>query len=1058
MMKTIFMLNCGFMVGLLILLSISFINAYNTLDSAGYFVPRNAPSMTHKYDRMDEVKKECSSVLASAIAVRPTDNVAYIIREEMSFVNGDWWQDLNGSPLMPFDDTEVSASNTSLNSSSQYVQSPLHLVSFWVTDVGRAHQSKNWVRVSGVLQMGISLWRMFDQTPDEVNPRFNIWPSHSELSVSFQGVYTESEGEKVVCLLGNTFLPTRYPDSTNQWEWMKEGYKSQPPLSQDDQILLVLRYPRMFTLTNRAIQGSIRSLNLKSNSKYFDQVHISSCLGSSATYEFGSEKILARACNPYPYNDTLLSSGIDVYKGLDFCLILERFTRQEAFDIIPNWRCKGTYEFCSKLGPFGSDILGKATNGSFNEFKLVLQDVRCEQMSSKDTTGLKVAAVFRAFPTFESPFKAAQRTGLNNMTLSAEGIWKPSSGQLCMVGCQGNHCDSRICLHVPLLFSIEQRSIIVGTFSSIDDSLRSYFPLTFKKPVRPSELYNQYTASRPYYKYTKIVLAGTVLEKNEPFNFGTVIKRSFLTFPRVEDADSFQLSLSYLSEDLTLQISAVPDPVPSYRSPRTDIQMEILSLGPLFGRYWSSQNESIAEEYVPYHAKAESTERQLLLNVSAQLVLTGISFSNFSTLSVEGLYDQHVGKMYLIGCRDVGASWKLLSESMDLEAGLDCLIEVVVSYPPTTTRWLVNPTARVSISSQRTEDDPLYFHPIKLQTFPLMYRKQREDILSRRGVEGIFRVLTLSVAIACILSQLFYIKNNLDSVPYISLVMLGVQALGYGLPLITGAEALFQKSKESFESPSYDLRNSQLIRVIDYSVKLLVLVSFSLTLRLYQKVWRSRIRLLMRSPLEPHRVPSDKWVFLVTLVVHIIGYGSVIIIHSMKTSTSPILNERYLDSTGNFHNLREWETKLEEYVGLVQDFFLLPQVLANIIWQINCKPLRNIYFIGVSVVRLLPHIYDFIRSPVPNPYFSEDYEFVNPHMDFYSKFGDVAIPATAVLLAVAIYIQQKWSYEKLSQTLIFGKFKLLPFRSRVYERLPSVTAEAELASPNAAMRKELEEE
>jgi hypothetical protein len=61
---------------------------------------------------------------------------------------------------------------------------------------------------------------------------------------------------------------------------------------------------------------------------------------------------------------------------------------------------------------------------------------------------------------------------------------------------------------------------------------------------------------------------------------------------------------------------------------------------------------------------------------------------------------------------------------------MDCLIEVVVSYPPATTRWLVNPTATISIEIQRTDDDTLPFDPIELQTFPIIYRKQYEDVLS----------------------------------------------------------------------------------------------------------------------------------------------------------------------------------------------------------------------------------------------------------------------------------------------------------------------------------------
>ncbi|CAH1442553.1 unnamed protein product [Lactuca virosa] len=257
--------------------------------------------------------------------------------------------------------------------------------------------------------------------------------------------------------------------------------------------------------------------------------------------------------------------------------------------------------------------------------------------------------------------------------------------------------------------------------------------------------------------------------------------------------------------------------------------------------------------------------------------------------------------MYLVGCRDVRASWNVLYESMDLENGLDCLIEVVISYPPTATRWMVNRTARISISSQRNEFDPLFFKPVNLQTVPIMYRAQREDILSRRGVEGILQLLTLSVAIGFILTGLFYIKENANAIPFVSLVMLSVQAVGYGIPLVMGAEALLEKT-ESYEKSSV-LEKSQMVRVIDYTVKILVLVSFSLTLRLYQKVWRARIQLQTRAPNEPTRVPSDRWVLIVTGLVHVLGFVCVLVVH----------------------NLQQWLAEFEEYVGLVQDFFLLPQ-------------------------------------------------------------------------------------------------------------------------------------
>lgn len=1038
------------LLGLWMFLCIGFVNSYY-MDNGNLEARENKHSVNYNYDRIGEVNKACAFVLKSGAELKPDDNRLYTIKEELSFLNGDWWQELNGggAPLMPFDDRELSGNSTDL-------RSPVNLVSFWVTDVDRRHHSKNSIFVSGILQMGITLEGLLSEKPYEGSPRFDIWPAHSQLSIIFQGIYTESEknqGERVMCLLGSAVLPSRQPDLSEPWGWVKEfGYTNQPLLTQDDQIVLVLRYPKTVTLRSRAVHGSLKSLNPKSNLKYFDEVHMSSWLSSSVNYQFSSENLVSKACDPYPYNDSLVNGDIDTYKGLDFCDILERFTHQEALTILPNWKCNGTDDFCRRLGPFVSDKEIKATNGSFKNVKLVLQDVRCENMTSKENGwSTRVSSVFRAVPPSENRFTAAQRTGLSNRTLYAEGIWKSSSGQLCMVGCSafvdadGNGCNTRICLYVPLSFSVKQRSILLGTMSSLDISPSPYFPLAFEKLVRPAELWDQFTASHPYYKYSKIDVAAVVLEKDEPFNIGTVIKKSLLKFPKIEDMGNFHYSLSLLAEDLTLHISAVPDPFPNSFLAKAELEMEILSLGPLFGRYWPTQYDSNFQN--PYANKGEYTEKQLLLNVSGQLNLGGNQYSNFSSLFVEGIYDPHVGKMYLIGCRDVRASWQTLYESMDLEAGLDCSVEVMISYPPTTARWLVNPTARISITSQRNEDDSLYSVPVKLQTVPIMYRRQREDIISRRGVEGILRILTLSVAITCILSQLLYIRDNMESVPYISLVMLGVQALGYSFPLITGAEALLKKASTEFnENQSSDLQNSLWLHVIDYTVKILVLVAFSATLRLCQKVWKSRIRMQTRCPLEPHRVPSDKKVVLTTLSLHIAGYIIALIVHYVNTSYKPLQTTQFVDSTGYSHVIHEWETELEEYLGLVQDFFLLPQVIANLVWRIHVQPLRKPYYIGITSVRLLPHVYDYITSPIPNPYFSEEYEFVNPRMDFYSKFGDIAIPTIAVVLAVTIYIQQRWNYEKLIQTLTLGKAKFLSSGSKVYERLPSVSYEAELSS------------
>ncbi|KAG1335526.1 hypothetical protein COCNU_03G016450 [Cocos nucifera] len=1028
--------------------------SFTITSSNSFYQLEEDPSVTHKYARFPEVEKECRSVLGSASRLELDANRVQAIELELSFFRGDWGQDSGDAPLMPFDGSDASVDHSSL-------PDPLRLATFMLTHVDLpGHSHLTAVNVSGVL--GIGIWR--NGTAPEMrqysHPEFLIWPGSSELRILFEGIYAESEsdnkngGERVLCLLGNAVLPSRQPDSTDPWEWVKDigSNNFQLPLLQDERILLLLRYPKAFTLTSRAVHGEMRSLNRRSSLRYFDKVRLSSQLGAYSNYLFGSKELVSKACSPYPYQDDVVGGRFEVYKGTGFCGVLDQFISGEVLDVVPNWNCNSTDEFCSRLGPFASEKEIKATDGGFANVGIMMQDIRCEPGSGRNNVSLaKVSAVFRAIPPWENRYSVAQRTGLNNMTLSAEGIWNSSAGQLCMVGCLGlgdGGCRSRICLYIPTSFSIDQRSIISGRISSINDGGRIlHYPLSFEKPVHPMQLWAK-LSYYPYggtYKYSKIKLAGAFLERSEPFDFRTVIKKSLLSYPRKGDDNDDLVNLSNLADDLTLHTYVLPDPLPKIRTKRPFLQMQILSLGSLFGRSWAYPNISVSKGWTPATTKAVSTEKELLLNVSAEITLSGQPYSNVSVLYLEGLYNPVDGKMHLIGCRDVRASWKILFESMDLEDGLDCLIEVKVEYPPTTARWLVNPTAKISIASQRNDDDPFHFNQINLQTLPILYREQRQDILSRRGVEGILRILTLSAAVICILSQLFYIRDNTSPTPFISLVMLGVQALGYIIPLVTGAEALFARLAAEDETPSYEFEKNQWFQIMDYLVKILVLSAFLLTVRLGQKVWKSRIRLLSRTPLEPRRVPNDKRVLLFTSGIHVVGFLVILVVHYINASRRPIHQDTYVDSRGNSHKLREWGIQLEEYIGLVQDFFLLPQIIGNLLWQINCKPLRKAYYIGITAVRLLPHVYDYIRAPVFNPYFSEEYEFVNPSLDFYSRFGDVAIPVTASVLAIVVFIQQTWNYEKLSQTLRLQK-TLLPLGSTVYERLPSISLEAELVS------------
>lgn len=1037
--------------GVWVLAAISFFSCSRLASSSPYKLPAfDAPSTfktnnynpTPTYSRFNEVKEKCRSFLSEASALPSDPNLRYIIQNELSFVNGDWKQDKGSAPVMPF-----------INSNNTLPQnlSALSLSSFWITDVDPNTASGKMVNVGGVLKLAMCPDRSISFMGS--NPEgFEIYPGFSSLSIRFEGVYLQLKNpqkERLLCMLGSTYLPSRGENAANPWDWSES---LSPNLLEDDNILLLLHYPSKLSLTTREIWGKLTSFNRHSNPRYFDGIDIYSQLAAYSNYGFDSGSLVAKACDPYPYADNFQSKGIEIYRGKQLCSTLLQLTSGQILDVVPNWQCNGTDEFCSKLGPFMRDDKIQRTDGSFNNTKLIVQDVRCVDPSDSSAakSGItNVSAVFRIVPPSQSQTVAVERSGLNGLTLPAEGKWSSSAGQLCMIGCLGSiktedsACNSRICIYIPLTLSIKQRSVVIGSIFSIKNNTNSFYPLSFELLLHPPQLPWD-VLNKMSYKYSKTKLAGSMLERDEPVGFGEQIMKSFLKYP-LKELGKTRESFSLLSEDLSVHSLAIFEPFSKGHFVKSFIDVDIIAIEEYVGVDWvQAANTKVIPEDVREPPQSEGPEEEkYFLKVAAQLKVEG----NFTNLFVEGLYDPRVGRMYLIGCRDVRAPWNVLHDSGDLEDGLDCLVEVKLEYPPTNARWFVNPTMKLSVTSKRTEDDPFFFRQIKVQTLPILYRRQREDIISRKSVEGMLRILTLSVMIGCILSELYYIRGKAEVAPYISLVMLGLQAIGYSIPLITGAEALFERLTSDSEDNEYSaLSQSRWSEVIDYIVKLLVLVAFLLTLRLCQKVWKSRIRLLTRSPLEPWRVPSDKRVLAICSAIHAMGFLVVLIVHTVRTSSRPIQSSTYLDWKGNVHKQHEWETQLKEYVGLVQDFFLLPQIVGNILWHIECKPLRKLYYIGVTVLRLLPHIYDYLRSPVFNPYFANEYEFANPSSDFYSKFGDIAIPVIAVMLAIVIFIQQRWNKLTVGQALKLTSSKLTRLGSRMYERLPSQTFEAELVS------------
>lgn len=937
-----------------------------------------------KFERSAEIQRECSSVLSLASKTKLGNDRIFGISRDLSFQNGDWVQETGGAPLMPFDETDMPKNFSTIGS-------PLKLASFWVMGFDFAHQTNSKVGLCGVMNIGITRNRTLHYMPQRWSPWFHTSPGYSDQTIVFEGVYVESEdngGEGLMCLLGSSLFPFSKGFVNFYENSMMSGSceeNRQSSFIKDERTLLLLRYPKNFTLMSRSIIGEMRSLNQKSDPKYFNKVHIFSHLGYDSNYQFVSDQLVSKACNPYPYQDETVDNGVQIFKGSQFCKVVRSFA-SESFDIAMDSKCNGTRKPSNHFGPFVTD----GTNEVIGKYRLLMTSLLCIPGDGVNKLKpAKVSAVFRLVSPVEDHWATGGRTGLSGMTISAEGIWNSSSGQLCMVGCVGletgsNGCNARICLYFPMVFSVTQRSILTGTISSIMKT-DSYTPLLFKKELRPLDIwnrYNEYSKSYLSYRYSKIELANALLKRNKRFDLLGVSVKKLFKYLAVEDSNN-KTGLSLLSNALSFSVNALPNPSLKTPSSKTRIGIEILSLGPLFGRYWPQlEKNSCKGKDDTFHSNSSSTENTLPLNISAQLSLTGELYSHILELFLEGIYEPFEGKMYLIGCRKVQEIENFGYEKLNLESNMDCLIEVKVEYSSKTARWLMNPNAKVSIASQRKKEDPLFFSPISLTTVLIPYKDNSREIIFRQSFEAGFRILMLLASIACVFGQLFYVNNKVDVIPFISLAMLGIQILGYVLPLITNAAILF-KWKE-YQYPESQIprsgKNTQ-FQILEYSMKFLVMVAFVLTLRLYQGVMKSRG--FAHKPKSLKHKPSEKRVFLSTLLIHILG--SMVILIGRNTKA-------------------EWTSEVDKYMGVVQDLFLLPQVIGNMLWQIEIKPLSKVYYIGFTVLRLLIRGYDCIREPIFSVYYHK-YDS-NTSSEFFSKYEGTVIMVIVTVLAIIVHAQQ----------------------------------------------------
>ncbi|XP_059291759.1 uncharacterized protein LOC132045228 [Lycium ferocissimum] len=586
---------------------------------------------------------------------------------------------------------------------------------------------------------------------------------------------------------------------------------------------------------------------------------------------------------------------------------------------------------------------------------------------------------------------------LINQTLVAEGKWDEKTKTVDMIGCRifngsdaaekgfVGDCVVRLSLRLPKQWTLKERSVVVGEIWKRKDSNESSnYGKVALHSVR--NLVNRIDGLT--YEYTVIDNVTRSCAK------ALAYKGKGGKYPDVHSSD--------MRFDMTVRNRKKID-IFSYSSP--------LSVGDKF--YQGASGSSVQV----------NDNQSAVVNISYVLHFVAPSqflYSDEHTpmaieISAEGLYGSKSGHLCMVGCMYFSSRHGILQRN----SSLDCEILVNIQYPPLNTK--VARGVRGTIESMRKKSDSFYFEPLELISNSV-YIDQARNSMWRMDLE--MTMVLISNTLACIFVglQLFYVKKNPSVLPFISVVMLVVLTLAHMIPLLLNFEALFlvnrKKQNVYFGSDGWLEVNEVLIRIM-------TMIAFLLEFRLLQLTWSARAG----DQTPKNYWISDKKVLYLSLPMYICGGLIAYFIHLSRNHP----HQMKLVLSPHFHYQQQtfWG-EIKSYAGLILDGFLLPQILFNLFCNTTERALTPGFYIGTTLVRLMPHVYDLYRAH--SNAWSYDYIYGNPKMDYYSTAWDIIICCGGLLLAVLVFLQQR-----------FGGRCFLPriYRnSSAYEKVPVVSTES----------------
>ncbi|XP_012458305.1 uncharacterized protein LOC105779099 [Gossypium raimondii] len=699
---------------------------------------------------------------------------------------------------------------------------------------------------------------------------------------------------------------------------------------------------------NTLITGTMDSLNPADEPNYFEPISV--LMFPQGSYKYAKvRKQFSQGCPGG--TDVPKKASLGVSRTITVC---DMFYRQTAFELEYASGCDSS-KSCS---PFSDGI------GYLPRF-MHLRMIQC----SDDKLSLRFLIEFQ-----DDAYTRYYASSNFSTSLIGEGSWDAKQNRLCIIACriedassislEKSHvgdCTTRLSVRFPAILSFRNTSTVVGEIWSDKHKNQSGFfdRIMFRNTDNNRGQFQLQGLKYEYMETDKVNKSCPKKSRN---------RNSTGEYLDGYSQDmAFSMSIKYQKRSIGWGSSK---PLAVGDQPHQRFPLLIPS---------SSSR--------PKSAGVESIASGSLLNISYEMRIElnslkldhGLDPFNQSSngyleirISAEGVYDAETGHLCMVGCRHLRSP----------NGSTDCDILVNVHFPPLDSDRKGS-KIKGSIESTRAKTDHLHFETLEFSG-RAYYGSWAMESFWRMDFEMIMSVISNTLAIVFVVLQIFHVRRHPAVCPSVSFLMLVILALGHLIPLVLNLEAMFNQDSER----TVWARSGTWLEMNEVVIRAVTMVAFLMHFRLLMLSWTARCSEEKNEALWI----AEKRGLYVCLPVYIAGG---LITGTARQHSSYYIEQTILGSS-------------RAYAGLILDAFLFPQIIFNMFLNSREPALSRFFYIGITLVRMVPHGYDLYR--VHNYVdMNDSYIYADPTADYYSTAWDIIIPMLGLFFAAIIYFQQRLS-------------------------------------------------